>query len=56
MLFEVRTNTDNASRRWDGGKPIGWVVTGDGDWPFFSLDERDDIVITLKAEESRLEA
>ena len=53
MLFEVRQNTDRDSLRWDSGKPIGWVVTVDGAWPFFSVDERDELVIEVRAEELR---
>lgn len=53
-MFEVRTSSDTDASRWDSGKPIGWVVTVDGDWPFFSLEERDDLVVAVRAEELRL--
>ncbi len=54
-MFEVRQNVDIDSRRWDSGKPIGWVVTVDGDWPFFTVEERDELVIEVRTEELRLE-
>jgi hypothetical protein len=54
-MFEVRINKDPESQLWDSGKPLGWVVTVDGDFPFFSVDEQRDIVITIKAEDARLE-
>ncbi len=54
-MHEVRTNQDVDSQNWDSGKPLGWVVTIDGDWPYYSPDERRDIVIEVRAEEMRAE-
>lgn len=54
-MYSIRTNTDPDARRWESGQPIGWVITIDGDWAFFSREERDEIVNEIRTEDLRLE-
>jgi hypothetical protein len=52
-MYSIRYNHDPEAKRWESGRPIGWVFTIDGQWPFFSREERDEIVEEIRAEELR---
>ncbi len=54
-MYAIKYNADPDARLWESGKPIGWIITRDGNWPFFTRDERDEIVNTIRAEAIRLE-
>ena len=52
-MYAIRRNTDPDAKRWESGEPIGWVITIDGEWAFYSREERDEIVGEIRAEEMR---
>ncbi len=52
-MYAIRYNRDSDARRWESGKPIGWVITIDGEFAFFSRAERDDILTEIRVEAMR---
>lgn len=52
-MYAIRKNRDPDARRWESGRPLGWVITIDGEWAFYSREERDAIVHEIQAEELR---
>ena len=52
-MFAIRYNKDPEAKRWESGKPLGWIITMDGDWRFSSCEERDEIINEIKSEEMR---
>lgn len=52
-MYAIRRNGDPAARRWESGQPIGWVITIDGEWSFYSREERDELIGEIRAEEMR---
>ncbi len=52
-MFAIRRNADPEAKRWESGQPIGWVITIDGEWAFFSREERDEFIGEIRAEELR---
>lgn len=52
-MYAIRYNFAPEAKRWESGRPLGWVITMDGDWPFFTREERNEIVYEIRAEELR---
>ena len=52
-MYAIRYNFAPDAKRWELGQPLGWVITADGDWPFFTSEERNEIVNEIRAEEMR---